>query len=69
MAPLYNRFLPLVKQHGKILDAGCGSGRDSLHFLQRYYQVEAFDASPALVELASKHIKQPVILASFSRLS
>lgn len=27
MTPIYERFLPLVKPGGAILDAGCGSGR------------------------------------------
>lgn len=65
MAPLYERFLPLIKPQGKILDAGCGSGRDSLYFINHNYQVVAFDASPALVDLASKHTQQPVKLAQF----
>lgn len=53
MAPLYDRFLPRVRPGGKILDAGCGSGRDTLAFLQRGYQVDAFDGSSEMVRLAS----------------
>jgi SAM-dependent methyltransferase len=53
MTPIYERFLPLVKQGGRILDAGCGSGRDTLAFLQRGYQVDAFDGSSEMVRRAS----------------
>ena len=28
----YSKFLPHLPQKGRILDAGCGSGRDSLYF-------------------------------------
>jgi 2-polyprenyl-3-methyl-5-hydroxy-6-metoxy-1,4-benzoquinol methylase len=62
---LYAQFLPRVKAQGKILDAGCGSGRDSKHFLDLGYQVCAFDANESLVSLASNHLRQPVTLAKF----
>lgn len=50
---LYNKFLPRLPKGAHILDAGCGSGRDSLYFLQQGYRVSAFDASPALVKEAN----------------
>jgi 2-polyprenyl-3-methyl-5-hydroxy-6-metoxy-1,4-benzoquinol methylase len=53
MTPIYERFLPLVRPGGRILDAGCGSGRDTLAFLQRGYQVDAFDGSSEMVQRAS----------------
>lgn len=52
MTPIYERFLLLVRPRGRILDAGCGSGRDTLAFLQRGYQVAAFDGSREMVERA-----------------
>ncbi|WP_461534739.1 class I SAM-dependent DNA methyltransferase [Spongorhabdus nitratireducens] len=51
---LYQEFLPLITAGGRVLDAGCGSGRDSLAFMRQGYEVEAFDGSPAMAELASK---------------
>ena len=36
----------------RILDAGCGSGRDSLAFMNMGYDVDAFDASIEMVKLA-----------------
>ncbi len=55
MSGLYERFLPLVCDGGLILDAGCGSGRDSKAFLDRGFEVEAIDASAAMVEATSSH--------------
>ena len=53
MSPLYSRFLQRLPKGGRILDAGCGSGRDVRAFLDRGYEVSAIDASPRLAELAS----------------
>jgi len=51
--PLYQTFLPLLPKQGRILDAGCGSGRDSQFFHDQGFNVSAFDASTALVKKAS----------------
>ena len=48
------RFLAYLHPGQKILDAGCGSGRDSLAFLNEGYDVEAFDASGELCRIASE---------------
>ena len=55
MVPLYERFLPYVPVGGTILDAGCGSGRDSKEFLRRGYVVTALDASAEMARLASAY--------------
>lgn len=60
MAPLYARFEPLLPAGARVLDVGCGSGRDALAFAQRGYQVTAFDASPELAQLAAQHTGLPV---------
>ncbi|MGR5538048.1 class I SAM-dependent methyltransferase [Vibrio campbellii] len=62
---LYDRFLPRIPSKGTILDAGCGSARDSKNFLNLGYNVVAFDANESLVTLASKHLGQAVTLATF----
>jgi SAM-dependent methyltransferase len=54
MSAVYNRFLRYVPAHGRILDAGSGSGRDTLAFVERGYQVDAFDASAALCALSTR---------------
>jgi len=66
MGELYERFLPLIPAGGLILDAGCGSGRDSKAFLNRGYRVAAFDASGALAQMASALIGQDVQVRTFS---
>lgn len=52
MESLYRPFLEKVDKGGCIVDAGCGSGRDAKGFVERGYQVLAFDASQELVALA-----------------
>ena len=53
MSEWRRRFLKYVKKGGCILDAGCGSGRDSKAFLQDGYKVTAFDASEEMCKAAS----------------
>ncbi|NJB68741.1 SAM-dependent methyltransferase [Desulfobaculum xiamenense] len=48
-------FLAAMPEHANILDAGCGSGRDSLYFAKLGHKVTAFDASQAMVERAREH--------------
>lgn len=68
MSALYEQFLSHIPKEGKILDAGCGSGRDSLYFIRNAYQVTAFDASIEMVKLSSKLINQQVYHLSFESL-
>lgn len=65
MHSIYKEFLPLLESHAHILDAGCGSGRDSKYFLDKGYAVTAFDASEALANSASKLIGQKVAQCLF----
>jgi SAM-dependent methyltransferase len=60
MSSAYAPFLAYIPPSGRILDAGCGSGRDSRHFLQQGYEVVAFDASGEMCRLASTLIGQTV---------
>lgn len=68
MQELYAPFLALIPEGGSILDAGCGSGRDSLYFLHHDYKVTAFDASEQLVERSAKLTGLPVLLLTFQQL-
>ena len=56
-----DRFISLLPAGGKVLDAGCGSGRDSKAFLDRGFEVTAFDASEEMCKRASEYIGQEVI--------
>jgi SAM-dependent methyltransferase len=60
-------FLELVPEGGHILDAGCGSGRDSAAFMQAGYAVTAIDASPAMVRMA-RQLKVPAQTMSFQEI-
>ena len=53
MSALYEPFLALIPENGYILDAGCGSGRDSKAFLDRGYRVMSIDGSRAMAEITS----------------
>lgn len=56
MSALYERFLPYVARGGRILDVGCGVGRDALAFAELGYQVVAFDASDEMVRRAGERV-------------
>jgi len=49
------RFLTLMPPQGRILDFGCGSGRDTKFFLERGYRVDAVDGSEELCRIASDY--------------
>ncbi|MCT9844811.1 class I SAM-dependent methyltransferase [Leclercia adecarboxylata ATCC 23216 = NBRC 102595] len=66
MSSLYETFTRHLAPGARVLDAGCGSGRDAKAFLEMGYQVEAFDASSAMVELAREHTGLPVQLMTFA---
>ncbi|MDM1762110.1 class I SAM-dependent methyltransferase [Acinetobacter sp. 251-1] len=69
MESLYQPFLRYLPEHAKILDLGCGSGRDSLAFKNKGYQVEATDYSEKLVAQAKKLTGIQVRLESFYELN
>ena len=69
MSILYERFFRHLKPKSKILDAGCGSGRDSLAFKKMGHIVTAFDISPVMVSIASKNLSQPVLHCAFHEIS
>ena len=62
---IQEQFLKYVKPGGRILDLGCGSGRDSRAFLERGYKVVAVDGSRELAKIAGAYIGQEVIVADF----
>ena len=69
MASLHEAFLSKLAPDASILDAGCGSGRDAKAFVQRGYDVTAFDASAPLARLASEHCGLDVAVRTFSEVS
>jgi SAM-dependent methyltransferase len=69
LTSLYSPFLDLLSPGAHILDAGCGSGRDALYFLNHGYKVTALDSSSVLASLASELLGQPVLNIPFSQLN
>lgn len=63
------RFLSKLKKDSYILDFGCGSGRDTKHFLEKGFQVDAIDGSMELCKLASKYTGIQVKQMYFQELS
>lgn len=53
MTLIYSSFENYLDKNATILDAGCGSGRDSKYFLSQGYNVLAIDASKEMVKCAS----------------
>lgn len=58
-------FVARLPKGGAILDAGSGSGRDTLAFLAAGYDVDAFDASEALAGLSSRLTGRQTTLTRF----
>ena len=65
MSPIRERFAALLVAGARVLDAGCGSGRDAKAFAQDGFRVSAFDASPELASRASTHCGFAVEVRSF----
>ncbi len=69
MRKQYEMFLKYIKDGGKILDFGCGSGRDSLYFHNLGYEVYPIDGSIEMCKLAHQYTSLPVKCMNFSELS
>ncbi len=69
MLELYPKFTSLLPSGGKILDAGCGSGRDARYFLSQGFEVVAIDASEEMVKSASNLTGQAAVRMRFEDMS
>lgn len=65
MAPVRQRFVARLEPRARVLDAGCGSGRDAKAFADAGFEVTAFDASAELARLASVHCGFEVTVRRF----
>lgn len=64
-----DEFIEYLPEDSEIMDLGCGSGRDSLYFIERGFDVTAVDGSEELCELASIHIGQDVLNLKYKELN
>jgi len=55
------KFIQFMPEKGKIMDLGCGSGRDSKYLMDKGFQVVALDYSPSIVKKASEYLEQDVL--------
>lgn len=69
MGNLYEKFEFYLSERADILDCGCGSGRDSKHFVEQGYNVTAFDASEELCKFARDLTGLEVKCMSFQEIS
>ena len=69
MSEWRNRFIQLLPAGGRVLDAGCGSGRDSKAFIMEGFSVVAIDASKEMCRMASDLLGQEVWQMRFDELS
>jgi SAM-dependent methyltransferase len=65
MARGHAEFTALLKPGARVLDAGCGSGRDALAFSRAGFQVTAMEASAGLAALARAHTGLPIQVMTF----
>ena len=54
MSSMYNRLATLLKDKGKILEIGCGSGRDARALANMGFSVVATDASEGMIREAKR---------------
>lgn len=59
--PEREKFISLIKPGGKILDAGCGSGRDANYFAAKGFAVTGIDLSDNLLAYANELAQGNVI--------
>jgi len=64
-----DKFEAYITDGGRILDAGCGSGRDSRAFKQHGFSVVAFDASREMCKRASELLGEEVWQMRFDEIA
>lgn len=69
ISPALDGFLDHLPDGAKILDLGCGDGRDAEHMERRGFTVDATDGVASMVALTSKRISRPARLLQFHELN
>lgn len=68
VSELYQPFVTQLPVKARVLDAGCGSGRDSKAFINMGYKVTAIDASVELAKAATTYLGQKVHVCTFEHI-
>ena len=66
---LRDRFVRELPASARVLDAGCGSGRDAKAFVDLGFDVTAFDASAEMVRRAAQYAQCPVLHMTFDEMT
>lgn len=69
MSVCYQMFEKYLPRGGKILDLGCGSGRDSKYFLSQGYEVVSVDGSEEICKCAREYLQRPVQCVRFEEMN
>ena len=69
MSQQYGFFRKHLPQTGKLLDLGCGSGRDSAYFASLGFQVTALDGSRALCQRVKENLGIDALCMGFEDLA
>jgi 2-polyprenyl-3-methyl-5-hydroxy-6-metoxy-1,4-benzoquinol methylase len=69
MSKLYEKFEKHLKKKAVILDLGCGSGRDTRHFISKGYDVVSVDGSEKMVEYCKEHSTNEIYCSTFETFS
>ncbi len=67
-SPRIARFLEHLPPGARILELGCGDGRDAEYMEKRGFTVDATDGVAAMVELANRRLKRPARQMLFAEL-
>lgn len=62
-------FLDRLPAGGRVLELGCGGGRDAMHMEARRFALDATDGTPAMVCKASERLKSGARLMVFDDLN
>lgn len=65
MSKALTAFLALLPKGGRVLDLGCGTGRDTQAILDDGFDVTAIDGSPEMAAEAEKRIGRSVMVMLF----
>ena len=64
----YKFFTKYLPSNGVLLDCGCGSGRETKHFMEQGYEVVALDASEELCKKAEELTDAEVLCMRFDEI-
>jgi len=67
-SPLLPIFLSRLTPGAKILELGCGSGRDTVEMLRQGYDVTPTDGSPEMALQAERRFQRPVLVLEFGEI-